>query len=455
MRRVYRLLVLFAVVLFVTFFLPSVQMGWALDFPFVDQMESTDNWTATGNWTLVESDYHSESHCYTDSPGGAYGANENITLTTKTAIDLSSANRPLLEFWHRYNLEEYRDFAYVEVSTNGSNWERVFTATGYTGDQWIKERIDLSEYAGESLYVRFRLVTNGSIEYDGWYIDDVSVVENTATTSYPFFDDMESEASELNWIASSWKRTNKDSYSGTYCWTDSPNGSTLRHSSLVLAGVIDLSSATNPQLSFWHQFQSYSGYYIVQISHDGGHNWEDLARYSSQQKTGWRKEQIDLSPYVGLSSVVVRFTTNCQSGDGWYIDDVRISDGCPNVTLDLPFNITEHSMELSWSESDCPDFAQYEVYRDTEPGVSLSSERVAVITDRSVTSFTDTNIPRAGTTYYYKVFILDTEGLYNQGSNEVDAATAWGITDIPIGGSDDMESGDRWGNDQPWSLTDQ
>jgi len=101
MRRVYRLLVLFAVVLFVTFFLPSVQMGWALDFPFVDQMESTDNWTATGNWTLVESDYHSESHCYTDSPGGAYGANENITLTTKTAIDLSSANRPLLEFWHQ------------------------------------------------------------------------------------------------------------------------------------------------------------------------------------------------------------------------------------------------------------------------------------------------------------------------------------------------------------------
>ena len=53
--------------------------------------------------------------------------------------------------------------------------------------------IDLSDYAYEpSVWLRFRMETNGSQRYDGWYIDDVSVTENSGTTlAFPFFDDVE------------------------------------------------------------------------------------------------------------------------------------------------------------------------------------------------------------------------------------------------------------------------
>ena len=173
---------------------------------------------------MTTSDHVSGTHSLTDSPAGNYSNNVDASATVQ--LDLSGVSRPVLTFSDRYLLETYADFGYVEVSADGTNWTRLFFATG--GAAWQDEQIDLSEYADKSpVWLRFRLVTNGSQPYDGWYIDDVQIIDNTTTIPYPFFDNMESASSDSNWIASTWERIGTDGHSGTDSWTESPNGNSV------------------------------------------------------------------------------------------------------------------------------------------------------------------------------------------------------------------------------------
>ncbi len=140
---------------------------------FFDDIESgLAEWT--GSWGTTTTTSHSPSTCMTDSPGGNYGSNDFETMTLATAIDLSSAESAELSFWHRYDTESGYDYCYVEVSTNnGSTWTDVAT---YDGSQstWTEETIDLTSYIGASQFkIRFLLDSDGYIERDGWYVDDV------------------------------------------------------------------------------------------------------------------------------------------------------------------------------------------------------------------------------------------------------------------------------------------
>jgi len=41
--------------------------------------------------------------------------------------------------------------------------------------EWVKESIDLSPYLGQSIYLRFHLVSDLYRQYDGFYFDDLNV----------------------------------------------------------------------------------------------------------------------------------------------------------------------------------------------------------------------------------------------------------------------------------------
>jgi hypothetical protein len=53
----------------------------------------------------------------------------------------------------------------------------VFAGFGYSGWQpgWIREEIDLSEWSGKDVQLRFFLTSDGSYNDDGWYVDDITV----------------------------------------------------------------------------------------------------------------------------------------------------------------------------------------------------------------------------------------------------------------------------------------
>ena len=147
-----------------------------VSYPLSDNVESgAGNWDLDSPWGPTSAHSHSPTTSVTDSPGGSYANNVDVSMTT--GIDLSPAVRPVLTFWEKHQIGA-GDFGYVEVSVdNGVSWDRVHQASGSQAS-WAMVSIDLSAYAGKpQVRIRFRLVADGSLVDDGMYIDDVEVAE--------------------------------------------------------------------------------------------------------------------------------------------------------------------------------------------------------------------------------------------------------------------------------------
>jgi hypothetical protein len=130
-----------------------------------------------------------------DAYSGAYaiwsnkGDESDMTLTRE--FDFTGVSGPItLSFRTWYDLEEDYDYLYFEVSEDGDVWEIITTPSGTDEDPsgnsygwgyngvtsgWIQEEIDLSEYAGKNIFVRFEYVTDAAVNGEGMLIDDVSV----------------------------------------------------------------------------------------------------------------------------------------------------------------------------------------------------------------------------------------------------------------------------------------
>ena len=119
-------------------------------------------------------------------------ADESQTTLTRT-IDLSDVENATLIYRIWYDIEPHHDFATVSVRTRDDEaWQILRAPSGtdanpwgnspgrsYTGRSqgWLREKIDLSEYAGEEVSLRFRYLTDGAITGEGLLLDDVSVPE--------------------------------------------------------------------------------------------------------------------------------------------------------------------------------------------------------------------------------------------------------------------------------------
>jgi hypothetical protein len=144
---------------------------------FEDDIErGGSQWTPDSPWSRTTTSSHSPFHSWTDSTGGDYGNNANVSLTT-VPIDVPELTEPVVSFQGCYALEA-NDYGYVELSVNGGAWATVLRYTDGT-QRWHSERAKL---AGTdvitSLRARFRLASDGSDTADGWYIDDVAITGN-------------------------------------------------------------------------------------------------------------------------------------------------------------------------------------------------------------------------------------------------------------------------------------
>ena len=88
------------------------------------------------------------------------------------------------------------------------------------------------------------------------------------------------------------------------------------------------------------------------------------------------------------------------------------------VVCDTPTSVTQSTLTLTWSKNGDSDFASYEVYRATAPGVTDADVLVASITDVFTTFVDDSGLDTNLNTYYYRVYVVDTAGNRSR-SNEV------------------------------------
>jgi carboxypeptidase T len=155
---------------------------------FFDDVESGDlGWTADEPWAITEENSNSPTHSWTDSPGGDYDPNINISLTSPV-LDLTDHHGTTLSFWHAYDLQDGWDHGYVEYSTDGVNWAQVaaFDGEHYPPLPWYYEEISLPGLDDASTArIRFRLQTGPYVQTDGWYVDDIVVFAGGPACAVP------------------------------------------------------------------------------------------------------------------------------------------------------------------------------------------------------------------------------------------------------------------------------
>ena len=131
-------------------------------------------WTATGSWGVTTANANAGAYSVTDSPSGGYGNGADMSITSPV-LDLSGSSAPSLTFYHRLDLETSWDYGRVLVSTNGgSTFTEIASYTGFT-TIFNQESFDLSSYISSQVVIRFQFTSDGSVTYDGWYIDDIIV----------------------------------------------------------------------------------------------------------------------------------------------------------------------------------------------------------------------------------------------------------------------------------------
>lgn len=163
---------------------------------------TTDNFDNNG-WGTTSITFVSPSSSITDSPGADYPNNTDETITISDAVDLTDALGANVTFYAKWEIENNWDYTQFEVSIDGgNNWipqcgrytnEGSTNAGQPTGEplydgfqnDWVLEEIDLSDYLGSTILVRFHLVSDGGLRADGFYFDDltINIVEESVLTT--------------------------------------------------------------------------------------------------------------------------------------------------------------------------------------------------------------------------------------------------------------------------------
>jgi hypothetical protein len=139
---------------------------------------------------ILPANPYSGSYAYYSNKGDE----SDMTLTRE--FDFSNHTGPLtLRYWTWYDLEEDYDYLFVEASEDGENWQILTTPSGTpedpsgnsygwgyngksgNGPEWIQERLDISQFAGKKVQLRFEYVTDGAVNGEGFLLDDLAIDE--------------------------------------------------------------------------------------------------------------------------------------------------------------------------------------------------------------------------------------------------------------------------------------
>jgi hypothetical protein len=139
---------------------------------------------------VIPAGAHAGSHAFWSNKGDE----SDMTLTRD--FDLGAVEGPIeFSYWTWYDIEKGYDYLYLEASTDGRHWDILktpsctakdlsgnsygcaYTAKSAGGEEaaWINEVVDLTQYAGKQIHLRFEYVTDAGINGEGLLLDDLSL----------------------------------------------------------------------------------------------------------------------------------------------------------------------------------------------------------------------------------------------------------------------------------------
>ncbi len=153
--------------------------------------------SCSGNYTLkfqgstevgvLPESAHSGKYAFWSNKG------DELDMTLSQTFDLTQVSGPVtFNYQTWYDLEKDYDYLYLEASADGSTWQILKTPSGrakaedpsgnaygwgYNGKSsgWIDEKVDLSQFAGKKVQLRFEYITDAAVNGEGFLLDDVSI----------------------------------------------------------------------------------------------------------------------------------------------------------------------------------------------------------------------------------------------------------------------------------------
>jgi len=147
-----------------------------------------DDYVVTGTWIREDMDGDGDLEWYSTT-----GDLVDLSIVTEYTLPAGTVTLTIDTY---YDIEDYWDFGFVQVSDDGGEtWVSMANAyttslhdpsahpdivanlpglTGWSG-AWITMDFDLSTYAEETVLIRFRYMTDWAYGYPGWWIDDIKI----------------------------------------------------------------------------------------------------------------------------------------------------------------------------------------------------------------------------------------------------------------------------------------
>ncbi len=170
----------------------AIQVGGVLPI-YSFTMDIDPGWTAEGLWEFGvpqgtqgqcfdPTSGHTGDFVYGYNLSGCYESNLPPTSLTTTSLDMSRVANAKLRFYRWLGVEDSTfDGASIEASSDHTTWSTVWEHTGGNVNEtaWTLQTYDISAVADGQPNVWIRWVmgpSDGSAEYSGWNIDDVSII---------------------------------------------------------------------------------------------------------------------------------------------------------------------------------------------------------------------------------------------------------------------------------------
>lgn len=132
------------------------------------------SWTQSGinsQWTQTTTRSHSATHAWGTTASGQYPNETDMRLLSPYFVPADAAE---LSFWQWYQTEATFDYCLVELNTGGPFWVTVASFNG-AGANWAQRTYDVSRFAGSTVRIRYRFISDSSVQDQGWFVDDVLV----------------------------------------------------------------------------------------------------------------------------------------------------------------------------------------------------------------------------------------------------------------------------------------
>jgi subtilisin family serine protease len=160
--------------------------------------EDLTGWTAGGTpdtWGVGSTPYSMDASVLRLTPGATY-ANSADTWLMAPALDLSGQSGCKLSFQLVGSSEANRDYLYVELSTDQSNWtNRAVKVAGSVANSgisgaypyWTTATLDLGPWDGQPrLFMRWRFRSNEQNALSGFFIDNITLNATSDQETYQF-----------------------------------------------------------------------------------------------------------------------------------------------------------------------------------------------------------------------------------------------------------------------------